>query len=577
MVDRWRVFGLWVFFVAAAVVSCVLVLHRPAFDRLADLQVYRGAVLWARAGRPLYDYAASNGDPFTYPPFAAVVFWPVSWLPERVIEVAWLCGVCAAVAGIAVAVSRRWSGGQRRGLFAAVTACVLVLSVPVQSDLRFGQVSVFVVLLALVDAAELVPPRWRGILVGLAAAIKLTPLLFVVYLLVVGRRRDALRAVAAFVAAAVVAAFVLPADSRRFWTGTMFTTSRIGDLASLGNQSLDALLARAGLDQQDRPLLWAALVVAICGVALWQARRLSVEGRTGHAAVLVGCCATIAASPVSWTHHEIWTVLAGMLLVVSATVWQRAAGVFLVVAMTLNLGNVMVELLPTPGLQYLFNNARGLGVVLLCCLGFGSAVRARHGVEQLTHRVMLWRVGGPVLVGLLVFAVLPLPASSDPHLHMFTLAETREQFSQTTVTCDGGPCDMSFGGRLLLNYSAGANGDRQGRGWLGQQQGGQASHADRPGSTTTSRTHHGPGRRAARVQLQRGKPVRRPVPHVRHERTAAGESTPQPVEIADLPVQDRTVTTKHAQTATDPIRTRVPASMTPDPVHDPAERVSPGD
>jgi alpha-1,2-mannosyltransferase len=460
VVDRWRVRGLWVFFVAIAAVSSILVLHRPAFDRLADLQVYRGAVLWAQAGHPLYAYAGHNGDPFTYPPFAAVVFWPINWLPEPVIEVAWLCGVCAAVAGIAVAVSRRWNGGQRRGLFAATTACVLVLSAPVQSDLRFGQVSVFVVLLALLDAAELVPPRWRGVLIGLAAAIKLTPLLFVVYLLLVGRRRDALRAVAAFVAAAVVAAVVLPADSLRFWTETMLTTSRIGDLASLGNQSLDALLARAGLDQQDRPLVWAALVVAICGLALWQARRLTVEGRPAHAAVLVGC-ATIAASPVSWTHHEIWTVLAGMLLVVSTTAWQRAAGVFLVVAMTLNLGNVMFELLPTPGLQYLFNNARGLGVVLLCCLGFGSAVRARQGSEQISHRMTLWRVGGPVLVGLLVFAVLPLPASSDPHLHMFTLAETREEFSRTTVTCDGGPCDMSFGGRLLLNYSDGANGDRQ--------------------------------------------------------------------------------------------------------------------
>ena len=353
-----------------------------------------------------------------------------------------------------------FDSGERAGLFAAATACVLILSAPVQSDMRFGQVSVFVMLLALLDALELVPARWRGILIGLAAAIKLTPLLFVVYLLLVGRRRDALRAVAAFVVAAAVAAVVFPADSLRFWTGTMFSTSRIGDLASLGNQSLDALLARAGLGQQHRPLVWATLVLVICGLALWQARRLAADGRPAHAAVLVGC-ATIAASPVSWTHHEVWTVLAGMLLVVSATAWQRAAGAFLLVAMTLNLGNVAFELLPTPGLQYLFNNARGLGVVLLCCVGFGAAVRERRSVDPVSRARMLWRVGGPVLAGLLLFAVLPLPVSSDPHLHMFTLAETREEFSQTTVTCNGGPCDMTWGGQLLLNWSVGSNGQRQ--------------------------------------------------------------------------------------------------------------------
>ncbi|WP_432832820.1 glycosyltransferase 87 family protein [Dactylosporangium sp. CA-092794] len=470
MVERWSVRGLWSAFAAVAVLSSVLVLRRPAFDRLADLQVYREAVRWAQAGHPLYEYAAANGDPFTYPPFAALVFWPFGWLPEPVVQVAWLCAVCAAVAGIAVVVSRRRDNGERRGLFAAATALVLILSAPVQSDLRFGQVSVFVVLLALVDALELLPPRWRGILIGVAAAVKLTPLLFVVYLVLIGRRRDAVRAMAAFVGAGLLAAVVLPADSWQFWTRTMLTTSRIGDLASLGNQSLNALLVRAGVDQQDRPLIWAGLVVVICGLALWQARRLAGQGHAVHAAVLVGC-ATIAASPVSWTHHQIWTVLAGMLLIASAAGGRWAFGVFLVVAMTLNLGNVAFELVPTPGLQYLFDNARGLGTVLVCCIGFGAVVRHRRSDPvPVARRVAVTRTAGLVVAGVLVFAVLPLPASSDPHLHMFSLDETRAEFSYTTVTCGADPCDMSWGGRLLLNYSIGSDGRRAVvNGWVSAQ------------------------------------------------------------------------------------------------------------
>jgi hypothetical protein len=463
MITGWRVRTLWSLFAVVGAVSSVLVLRRPEFDRLADLHVYYGAVRWAQAGQPLYEFSADNGDPFTYPPFAAVVFWPMGWLPESVVRIAWLAAVCVAVAGIAVTLARRWEHIEKRGLFAAFTACALIASAPVQSNLRFGQVSIFVVLLALVDALELTPPRWRSVLIGLAAAIKLTPLLFVVFLLLTGRRRDAVRAVAAFAGASAAAAVLLPRDSLRFWTETMLTTSRIGDLASLGNQSLHALLARAGIGQEARPIVWGVLVVIICGLALWRARQLAAVGQPAHAAVLVGC-ATIAASPVSWTHHQVWPVLAGMLLVASTGAVRRAAGVFLLIAMTLSLGNLAVESWTTPGLQYLFDNARGLGAVVLCCVGFGGALIAHRSREHVTtretRRFVLVRGLTTVLAGVAMFALLPLPPSSDPSLRFLTVEETVEQFSRTTITCDPSPCDMSWGGVLLLNYSVGSDGER---------------------------------------------------------------------------------------------------------------------
>jgi alpha-1,2-mannosyltransferase len=462
MLTGWRVRALWSLFVAVGLISSVLVLQRPAFDRLADLHVYYGAVRWVQGGQPLYEFSADNGDPFTYPPFAAVVLWPLGWLPEPVVQVAWLVAVCAAAAGIALILARRWEQVDRRGLFAAVTACVLIASAPVQSNLRFGQVSIFIVLLVLVDALGFTPPRWRGVLIGLAAAIKLTPLLFVVFFVISGRRREAIRATAAFLAAGFAAAVLLPHDSVRFWTSALFTTSRIGDLASLGNQSLHALLARAGIYHEAFPIVWAALVLAICGLALWRAWHLSMEGKPAHAVVLVGC-ATIAASPVSWTHHQIWPVLAGMILVASAGATRKAAGVFLLVAMLLNLGNLAVESFSTPGLQYLFDNARGLGVVVLCCMGFGGPLvwfRARRRVPTSARRPAIKHGLVTIAAGVVMFALLPLPPSSDPSLRFFTLAETIEQFSHTHISCDGGPCDMSWGGRLLLNYSVGSNGER---------------------------------------------------------------------------------------------------------------------
>ncbi|MEV8512325.1 glycosyltransferase 87 family protein [Dactylosporangium sp. NPDC051484] len=420
---------------------------------MADLSVYYGAVQWARAGRPLYDYAADNGDPFTYPPFAAIVMWPLTALPLPSVRVLWLAGTCLAVALIAYAITRRLG---RANLYAAAAACVLAVSAPIQSDLRFGQVSVFVVVLALSDALDLLPPRWRGVLIGIAAAIKLTPLLFVVYYLIARRHRDALRSIASFLAAGALAAALLPADSRQFWTHTIAATSRIGDLASLGNQSLHALLARAGVGPEHRLIIWGALVSLICGLALWRARQLADDGRPVHAAVLVGC-ATVAASPVSWTHHQVWPVLAGMLLVASGTETKRAAGVFLLAVMTLSLANVVGESISNPGLQYLFSNARGIGVIAICCIGFGAVA---HGRLRLPAMVRIRRALVTVLAGVAMFALLPLPPSYDPGLRTYSLAEAEREFSMTEISCDGGPCDMSFGGQLVVNYSVGGSEER---------------------------------------------------------------------------------------------------------------------
>jgi alpha-1,2-mannosyltransferase len=171
-----------------------------------------------------------------------------------------------------------------------------------------------------------------------------------------------------------------------------------------------------------------------------------------HAVVLVGC-ATIAASPVSWIHHQVWPVLAGMLLVASAGSTRRAAGVFLLAMMTPSFANIAGEAITNPGLQYLFNNARGLGIIALCCVGFGGAVTARG---RLPRPVVIRRAVATVVAGVAMFAVLPLPPSYDPGLRFYSLDEARQVFSRTTVSCDPSPCDLTFGGRLMVNYSIGS-------------------------------------------------------------------------------------------------------------------------
>ncbi|MBX6354763.1 MAG: DUF2029 domain-containing protein [Micromonosporaceae bacterium] len=413
-----RAGAVWGLFGCIAAASSVLVMHRPPADRLSDLHIYYGAAQAVHSGQPLYRYVAGNGGPFTYPPFAIVLLRPIIAVPEPVLQIVWLVLTCAAVAAIAVAVGGALApAGRRRRLAVAAGACAVMLSAPAQSNLRFGQVSVFIVLLALVDAVGLTPARYRGALVGVAAAVKLTPLLFIGFFLVARRRADAIRAVAAFVACAAVGAAVLPADSWTYWTGTVLQTSRIGNLASMGNQSVHGMLLRVGVPPDALPAIWAGLIAAICGAALLRARRLQLDGLAGRAAVLVGC-ATVAASPVSWTHHQFWTVLAAMLLIATHGVAQRVAGAVLLVVMTVSLGALLGDVSTYPGVQFLFENARSLGAVAVCLAGCGGVVASAATRRGTRTGLRLAAVAAAILAG---FALLPLPAGADPTFKAYTM------------------------------------------------------------------------------------------------------------------------------------------------------------
>lgn len=361
-----------VVFVALACWSVVAALTRPGYDRLADLHVYLGAVRAMRAGTPLYSYAAENGDPFTYPPFAALLFWPLGAVAEPVVQAVWTLVTVAAVLVLAAVVA----GRQRVVLAVLAAATVLLASAPVQSNLRLGQVSIFVVLLALVDALQLLPRRLGGTLIGLAAAIKLTPLLFVPYLWVIGRRRDAIRAMAAFLACAALAFAVWPDASVTFWTRAVFATSRIGNLSSTGNQSINGALLRYAVPTGERMVAWAVLAGLVALVALLCAREYHRRGQIAMASVTIGC-ATIAVSPVSWTHHQIWTVLAGILLVAGPRRTRVVAGVIVLVTMCVQVGAVL------PLGAFLRENSRALCAVAVCVGGAVSLWSAPVGSLRL--------------------------------------------------------------------------------------------------------------------------------------------------------------------------------------------------
>ncbi|GIF15141.1 glycosyltransferase 87 family protein [Actinoplanes teichomyceticus] len=293
-------------------------LSRPLPDRLSDMQVYLGAVgdLWG--GGSLYDFAAQNGAaPFTYPPFAGLVFAVLHWVPFTPMAVIWEICTFAVVVGIAVVVARRAEiTFLDRRVLAPLLALVLFASAPISSNFRFGQISVFLVAAVLVDALQLASPRWRGIATGIAGAIKLTPMVFVPYYWFSGQRRTAIVSTITFVVCSGLGWLVLPGDSVRFWFTEIWDVNRVGNIATGGNQSLNGAMLRWGLPEGARTAA-AVIGLIVVAVALYRASLAYRQNRLLLAAVTVGA-AGLVLSPVSWTHHQVWLVL-GALLVVGAS------------------------------------------------------------------------------------------------------------------------------------------------------------------------------------------------------------------------------------------------------------------
>lgn len=302
--------ALWCAAVLAVLVNAVVTLRRPEPDRMADLQVYLGSVRTLLDGGSLYDFAAWNGAPFTYPPFAGIVFLPLPALGPDAARLLWLGALVGALVVLAVVV-RRCAGPPARDAAGWLPGVLLVcaVSAPVASNIRFGQVSLFLVLLVVLDEAAVVPARLRGVATGLAAALKLTPAVFVLYWWLTGRRAEAGRAVAAAAVATALAWVALPEDSARYWGGLVLSADRVGDLGAVGNQSLRGLLLRWGAPEPWVPASAALLGLAVLACAVVRARRAYRGGDPLASAVIVGA-AGLALSPVSWTHHQVWLVLA---------------------------------------------------------------------------------------------------------------------------------------------------------------------------------------------------------------------------------------------------------------------------
>ena len=342
-----------------AVYVADLVTHLSSMTAMRDLVVYRDGGLIVRhvspaydahRASPLYDWTGQNGVQFTYPPFAAVVFAVASVLPWTVLRWAMTLASLGA-GGLSVwltfgALGYRDRRSVRLGATFGVSALAL-LTEPVQQTLSLGQVNLLLMALITADLltgdTALVPGArtrwWHGIGIGIAAGVKLTPLIFIPYLLLVRKFRQAATATAVFAATVALGYAIAPRDSGDYWAGRLFlNANRIVFLGTRGNQSLRGVLTRLAGSVTSGTTPWIAAAVLVVIVGLLTA---AVLYRAGHPVPAMLACALtgLLVSPLSWDHHWVWVTLGIALLAhlgaqakgqVRAAWWAAAGGLLVV-------------------------------------------------------------------------------------------------------------------------------------------------------------------------------------------------------------------------------------------------------
>ncbi|HCT80919.1 MAG TPA: hypothetical protein DGT23_31015, partial [Micromonosporaceae bacterium] len=242
--------------------------------RFFDLRIYMRALDWWTSGKDLYDYAQPDFLQeflyFTYPPFAALLLLPFSFLPLGLVQVLLTVGTIAATIVTTIWIFQALGLKMEWVLFAI--PLILVME-PMRETIPLGQINMLLVVLVLLDLLVLAPrgSKWTGVGIGLATAIKLLPGIFIVYLLLTRQWRAAIIASVTAAAATVLAAVVAPRASWDFWTHALWDTTRVGRTDVTGNQSLLGMLHRLVAPDPPNRVIWLLLVVAVLAFGLWHA------------------------------------------------------------------------------------------------------------------------------------------------------------------------------------------------------------------------------------------------------------------------------------------------------------------
>jgi alpha-1,2-mannosyltransferase len=306
-----------------------------------DFGVYRAGGHAILTGRDLYTLRVPPvGLPFTYPPAAALFFAPLALIPVHAGQVIWTATSILGLCWFVRLTMRRYATGNVATNTTALLVVLILIarSNPVGGNLSLGQINVLIGLLVVADLCGALSRIPRGVMSGVAAALKLTPLFLVAYFVAVRRYRAASVAACTFAGVTALAFLVAPRASTAYWLHGYFADARrTGGIAYISNQSINGVIVRLTGSPSNAPVFWFPAVIVTGAVVLSAVRRL--HDRRPWLAESIAVAAMLLLSPVSWVHHWIlvfpflvacfrlcahrkqWGVLLLLTCMLSASLW----------------------------------------------------------------------------------------------------------------------------------------------------------------------------------------------------------------------------------------------------------------
>ncbi len=287
-----------------------------------DLSVYLMGGTDFREGRPVYDAVMQSqygSGYFTYPPVTLMFFGPLSRLSPATVHGLMILLTVAALLGVVWLTLRLLGGAPNAGLVGVtggIAGAAMWLQ-PVYDTLDQGQVNIVLMCLVLADVAFDGRTRWpTGVLIGVAAAVKITPAIFILYLLLARRFRAAATAALTWFGLTAFGFLVAWSDSVRFWFHATFADSaRVANPltpASVFNQSLHGIALRFAGDHAGA-VIWVVLAIVVGALGLTVA--VVANRMEGPVPGLIAAAITgLLISPLTWHEHWVWIVPAVIFL-----------------------------------------------------------------------------------------------------------------------------------------------------------------------------------------------------------------------------------------------------------------------
>jgi alpha-1,2-mannosyltransferase len=306
----------------ASSVAALLASHLGHGWGFIDLAIYRDAGEAVVRGAHLYELRFPGALAFTYPPLSALLFTALTPVSMGALEPL-VTALSLLLLPLMLAFALRLtpldaSLSRDRAISLALLASALAVWLePVWTTLRYGQVDLLIGALIFYDLSRPDGSRFKGAGLGLAVALKLTPAIFVVYLLLTRRVRAAVVSLSVLLATIAVGFALIPGDARAYWGGAFLDSGRVGRIENAANQSLHGAYARL-LHSTNVEVLWLCTVVVLALAGLTLA---TIAGRRGADARGVSLCALtgLLVSPISWSHHWVLAVPALMLFALDAS------------------------------------------------------------------------------------------------------------------------------------------------------------------------------------------------------------------------------------------------------------------